>query len=734
MYYLISSGFNFVTWTILSLVVFLWNPKGRLNRAFAFFGFSIAFWSFGYTLWQFYQHINPDPVKSLFWIRFAMIGATIIPVTMTEFTLRYINLEKKYWVIRIINISICIFLVLFSRSPWFIKGSFPILSFPYWPDPGILLHFQFLTFVLNVVWSHWMMVKTWKETSGITRTRLGFVLLAALIGFGGGTTNYIPWYHIPIPPIGNICVSIYAGIVAYTIVRYRLLDIERVALYVFLAILVYVPLLGIPFWMKPWMEGFLGVERAARYEWMRLVVMAALASCGPFLFGRLRARAEKKKDEELLEKVKKLRVASDYMVRQTELENLLKLIVHRVVKTLHLSHAAIYLKEEPNAEGADSKGFHLGWDWGPGQRSLRLPEKIEEDSELVQLLSRKEFSDDKEPLETEGIGHRLSAWGLDSLQAERLETECFSMEASVVIPAYETEQALFGFLALGRTEDGKLLEKEILQQLVLLSNQAVSAIKNNQAIGKLKEFYQGMQNTEKLASLGMFISSLAHDVNNPLAIVSGYSQMLKRKWEKSNERPEEMDMLKRIDDAALRAAGVLRALKDLSKPADQEKELFDEIEVDPLVLKTVEFVKGPLVFDHVQITSDLQAQGKILGNNDQLDRVFTNLLKNAWEAMKETNGEKKIQLSSRRIGETVQIVIEDTGPGIPPERLRTLFRPFYTTKKEGTGLGLSTCKMIIEGHRGKIRCESTVGKGTKFIIELPVYIGKLKRGVWRQPR
>lgn len=114
MYYLISSLINFVTSFALALLVYFGNPRGKLNKAFTAFLISISIWAFGYSLWQFYQHVSPSGEKALFWIRFGMIGAIVIPITFTEFVIRFVNQEKRYQLIRKINIAIGLFLILSS--------------------------------------------------------------------------------------------------------------------------------------------------------------------------------------------------------------------------------------------------------------------------------------------------------------------------------------------------------------------------------------------------------------------------------------------------------------------------------------------------------------------------------------------------------------------------------------------------------------------------------------------
>ena len=564
------------------------------------------------------------------------------------------------------------------------------------------------------------MFKAWKVASGINRARLGLVLLAALIGLSGGTTNYFLWYHIPIPPFGNIGVSVYALIVAYTILRYRLLEINLVIKRGIIFAIVYVFVLGIPFGTVAWMQKELGID-ALRFWWVPLLMSVVLASGGPFIYLWLRARAEQKIIQERFKRLEALKVASGYMVRITGLETLLRAIVHRLVKILRVTHSAIYLWDEKK------KFFEVKSRWALAGEFLKLTEKISADFFLIQLLLNKKFSSRREPLERDAIPHRIARWGFTEKEMPQLEQELEILGANVLIPGYEAGGGLFGFLVLGRTLSGRPLETEELQELTLFANQAVSAIKNTETVKQLEEYHRHMGHAEKLASMGRLMSSLIHDINNPLTVVCGNAQMLALRWE-GKLGQDDIKKIRQIDECGRRAAAILQRLLKFSKPAGEE---MVPLEVDQVIQNTFELAHGQISFEHIEALLDLKANCEILGNEMQLEEVLWNLMNNAWQAM---GGKGKIQISTKLTDSKVKIIVEDNGPGMPAEIVEKIFEPFYTTKKEGTGLGLYITHLIVLAHRGEIRCQSEVGKGTQFIIDLPLYEGRRTRGLWRKPR
>ena len=249
---------------------------------------------------------------------------------------------------------------------------------------------------------------------------------------------------------------------------------------------------------------------------------------------------------------------------------------------------------------------------------------------------------------------------------------------------------------------------------------AVLGISRDITVTKKKEIEEQMYHTEKLASMGTLAAGVAHEINNPLAIILGFSDLLLERYPPESD---EYGMLKTIEKHALNAKKVVQGLLSFARYTDQKEEVCDLNKDIELVLNVV---KNALTLNNIKIVKELQSElPTIKGDPGKFQQVFLNLINNSIHAMKEggTLSIKTKLLDSNNI----EIRFSDTGDGIAPEHRNKIFDPLFTTKKvgEGTGLGLSVCYGIISQHGGKITFETKTKEessttGTTFIITLPV--------------
>jgi len=222
--------------------------------------------------------------------------------------------------------------------------------------------------------------------------------------------------------------------------------------------------------------------------------------------------------------------------------------------------------------------------------------------------------------------------------------------------------------------------------------------------------------TDRLASIGELASGIAHELNNPLTGVIGLSELLLER-----EIPENIsEDLEIIRSEAQRAARVVKNLLTFARkhPVSKEPVSVNEVIEKVLVLRAYEQKVSNVRVD-IHLATALP---KVLGDYFQLQQVFLNIIINAEYFMTEAHGKGTLTISTAQQGDYVQVSFADDGPGISKQNLGHLFTPFFTTKEvgKGTGLGLSICHGIISAHDGKIYAESELGKGTTFIIELPL--------------
>jgi PAS domain S-box-containing protein len=224
--------------------------------------------------------------------------------------------------------------------------------------------------------------------------------------------------------------------------------------------------------------------------------------------------------------------------------------------------------------------------------------------------------------------------------------------------------------------------------------------------------YQIFQ-AEKLAAIGQLAAGMAHEVNNPLFVISGRLEVLLGQKRLASKVKESLET---INAQADRIRKLVDRMLKFSRQAPPRLEAININDVIENVLPLLSYQK--LTSAKVDIEKDLEKGLPLIkGDLSQLQEVFVNLFINAYQSMAE--GGKLTIKTSNFENSYAQILISDTGCGIPQQSLKNLFMPFFSTKKEGTGLGLSICYNIIKSHNGSIDIETQVNKGTTFIIKLP---------------
>jgi two-component system NtrC family sensor kinase len=232
----------------------------------------------------------------------------------------------------------------------------------------------------------------------------------------------------------------------------------------------------------------------------------------------------------------------------------------------------------------------------------------------------------------------------------------------------------------------------------------------------LGEAQQQLIQSEKMASVGQLAAGVAHEINNPLGTILLYSHMILEKLEQQDDRREELDT---IAKEAARCRDIVRGLLDFAR---QRKLQVENVNVNKILQEVLSLVEAQPSFRRVKILTSLDPSVPPTGGDPvQLKEVFLNILSNAGEAMPEGG---TITVSSRFLdgaGRQIEVMIRDTGQGIPPENLDKIFMPFFSTKRigQGTGLGLAIAYGIVKMHRGAIEVRSTVGEGTTFWVKLP---------------
>lgn len=241
----------------------------------------------------------------------------------------------------------------------------------------------------------------------------------------------------------------------------------------------------------------------------------------------------------------------------------------------------------------------------------------------------------------------------------------------------------------------------------------IGAIEISKDITSDINLQKSLMQQEKMVSIGRLSAGVAHEINNPLTTILTSSMLMQEETPKDSPVYQELEI---ISNEALRCRKIVKSLLDFARQNKSTKKFCD---LNDVIEESYILTRKQAAFGDITVQTDLERNlPKVNIDADQIQQTLINLILNAIEA---TNAGGTVTLTSRYRPETdsVEVIVSDTGIGIPPEHIDSIFEPFFTTRENGTGLGLSISLGIIEQHCGKIMVNSTPGKGTQFTIQLP---------------
>jgi two-component system NtrC family sensor kinase len=260
----------------------------------------------------------------------------------------------------------------------------------------------------------------------------------------------------------------------------------------------------------------------------------------------------------------------------------------------------------------------------------------------------------------------------------------------------------------GRLEERmEVRSHDELGELAATFNRMVGIIKRN------KEMESTLAQQEKMASLGVLSSGVAHEINNPLGVILGYAGYLEGKMDPADSN------FRYIQDIRKESKRCKVIVQDLLSYARTPPPALEETDLNALLEQIVDFAANHMDLHHVSVARDFAPElPRVRVDPDQMRQVAINLILNAGAAM-ESGGTITVGTAASE-GGFVDITVRDEGAGIAPENLEKIFEPFFTTKARGTGLGLAITRRIVEQHLGRIMVESEIGKGTTVTVRLPI--------------
>ena len=596
-----------------------------------------------------------------------------------------------------------------AATPYIIKEMW---SYPwgYYPRAGaghglFLVWFAIEVFLIFRNFWHGYTQETLEERKIQTK----FIIIAFIFGVFVGALDFLSNYGLPLHNIGSVGIVIFSSIIAYSIVNYRLMDIETVLHKTLLWILSFA-IISIP---------ILALYRLAFPAMVGSPMAQTCFGLASFIIFAVYLRVIQPKIDHIFQRRQAdmeeitSRFTGD-LVHLKGLNNLVKYIEDTIADTLYPQWVDIFIYNERKKQYLlANRSQEEAWALGSGRQ----------DEFLVWFKE-----------------HNRIVYGafveIDPVFAEVKDAadDYFkNTKTTLAVPLILNEQ-LLGIINLGKKANLSRYNALDLHFLDVLRNQSAIAISNSliyqsieeqvtQRTEELVAVQRQLVQAEKLATVGTLSGGVAHEINNPLTAILTNVQMLLAFADDDGAKMDK-EALELIEEATQRCRTIVQKLMAYAKKPMESGEV-SRIDLADVLEKVIAFLGYQLEQDNVSILSYVEAgEYPLRGNHNELEQVMTNILLNARDAIVHTPQKKgQIRVTLAKAKHHYRLEIKDDGPGITPENMPKIFDPFFTTKDvgKGLGLGLSICQSIIDKHNGRITASSKPGQGAVFTIELPAF-------------
>ncbi len=560
------------------------------------------------------------------------------------------------------------------------------------------------------VWDLWVQYRA--TTKRVERTRVGYLALGGFVATTLTLTDVLPRFGVAWPAVGNVLGILYLYFLSQTLFRYRLIDLNE--------LLGKMAVLGTLVVLLSAVYGFLLYVIGSGQKGLYLLNALVASFVILILFEPVRSWLENGINRWLLRQRTELRGRLDAVRKElpgvVDVPDMVERITTALEESRRVTDAAVYLLDADGA-GFDRAGFI-------GQTP---PDRLDANAERALLDRVRSGMIDKDHV-TREIDELAGASDAEAKRAPviALKGRLDELHAGLIFPllgSAETEQGpwLLGLFCLRDDRTDNAFDADDLDTFRQLAIGAARVIESSQAYERVKE-------RDRLAALGEMAAGLAHEIRNPLGAIKGAAQLLITGDASLSSRAagpgsETAELLDIIVEEANRLNNVVTRFLDYARSERPGREGADKVDLNAVVRKTVALIQQehPKTVE-VRVRIDEQLP-MIAGDPESLMQVFLNLGQNAMQAMPD-GGTLEVLTTRRRrsrlgYGQFAEVRFRDTGIGIPRDRLKKLFIPFYTTKQKGTGLGLAISSRIINQHGGTIEVRSTIGQGSTFSVFLP---------------
>lgn len=678
----------------LGVFVFLENKKSELNTLFTLFCLSITIWLFGTSM----MFLSKGDAEAIFWDRVIYIGVVFIPAFLYHFSIVFTKIKSQRKLLFCGYVLSFVFLIL-SRTDYFVKGLYRYK----WGCHTIAqpLHHIFLVFFSVGMFMFFLNIyKYYRSTkSPVEQNQSKYAFLAFGILLTLGSPAYLPAYKIPIPPFVFLSGVFFVTILAYPILKYRLMDINIVfgkgIVYLSIVVLSAGIYLFLIFGINKLFSGLIKLE---------YIVPAIILSFPGMIISIFVSLRIKSATEELIFRnkfkyLKSLRNFSKELAFISREDEILEQTVKNISNTMGVPKVIVMLLNDILGD------YEIRANVGLNEEVKKTI--ISGESLLVNWLAKNKT-----------IFVRDEATKIISEeQAAEINKVLIPLGASLCVPLIIREE-LIGILTLSDKSSKEMFSSWDLDLLETLAKDLSLAI-------SYKRIESHIRQSDKLISLGTLSAGIAHDIRNPLSSVKTFIQLLPEKY---NDREFRDDFSKVVVQDVNRIEHIIESILTLAK---YHPPVFRPVSITELLNETLLLLDNDIKKNSIKVIKEFNNNMfEIDGDREQLRQVFLNIFINDIEAMNSSkNKTLKIVTNVKnnflgysyieKNSKYVIVEITDSGPGIDKKLLNRIFDPFFTTKYSGTGLGLAIAHQIVDEHKGFIEVNSELGKGTTFCISLP---------------
>jgi signal transduction histidine kinase len=684
----------------LCLVVLSSKPKDMAHQLFACFVLSFASWNIGELI----MISSVNPLRAILGVRVVFVGLTFAPLFFLHFSFVFPFKKKSEWA-KGFRLSLLYLIPLTLVVTFFITFRIDVERFKelrnvfyyglLFEEPLIFLIFLGLFAVFSGICIYWGIKNLIQSlrTTRIPKQKLQIkylifgIVSMALVGTIINLSNYflnLGWPIFFLASLYSILVSFFFAI---ALIKYRLLDIHLLIR----GGILYSSVSGLILAIYILIIKNIGETISQKAYGRSLLVESALILALVFLLQPFQRKVGDWIDRFFyMERVRfrtKLSEFSRALTELVDLDEVAKTTVHFITQTLHVDSIEFFFLRSEVDEYRPIIGI-----------PLHDERRYSSQHPLVIRMESNERAVDLEHLRKN--------------EGEVEEIDDLIERGWVVVAPIFLKGRLQGFILLGKKRSEKDYTVEELELLEAFSNQTALAISRALVYRDMSLKDKQIMQAEKMAAIGELAAGIAHEIRNPLGIITGSAETVR----KNEDRKIREEMTDYILEESKRINGLISTFLDFARPKEPKLVSCD---LRGVLEKTLLLISPQAKTLGVEIKKVIpQEPLQVSIDPDQMRQAFTNLGVNALEAMPR-GGVLKVTVLENTRGK-VSIQFSDTGKGVPKEVQSKVFDPFFTTKEGGTGLGLSIAHRIITQHEGDIRVEGEEGRGSIFTISLPL--------------